>query len=122
MRPGRVFGLSFLVKRLDEEEYRPHPRPESRRLVQGGRGRTGKSPRSVPLNTQWAGTGRAVIRAERPPSGGKKSGTAEVCAFVSLYKRQGRFLLYSPRSAGFSLLSVWLMIYLISRRNAVHGL
>ena len=87
-----------------EKDRPPSPRrAESRRLVQGGREETG----GIPLERRAEASSRPLRKPPLPGSlewpgalsPGKKSGTAEVCAFVSL--EAGALLFLGGGAAGF---------------------
>ena len=81
---------------MDKDRSPPPRRTESRRLVQGGREETGGIPleQRAELTVGPSGPPPLPGGLERPERlrPGKKSGTAEGCAFVSLL-RQRRFIL-----------------------------
>ena len=54
-------------KRTDEDKYRVHPRTESRRLVQGGRGHAGKITSERTAEPEVGGDGRHRYRPESGP-------------------------------------------------------
>ena len=102
------------MKKCVEKDKYPLPiRAESRRWVQGGREEAGNITLELGAELAVGRPGRPRYRAafEWPGSipSGKKSGTAEVCAFVSL-QRQGAFVFPHPSAVFPPLLYVFVQL------------